>query len=209
MPWRSVISAERTGTGAAVIGDVEHRLDREQELLGQPNHVARAAAGKFRVSRGESFAASGRCRQAASTPVEPNPPPARGGGKSCSRSALAENAGTIANCGRAIRVKTSWAMRSPGWTVDLCAALRRVAVPGRDQARPLVIGIDDPDRVAEHQPFAVAEPGARHTSAHHSGSPMRKAMPAEISTAGACGARTSGPSTQACRSSPAARLDPQ
>ncbi len=48
MPWRAVISAERTGTGAAVIGDVEHRLDREQQFLGQPDHVMRPAAESSR-----------------------------------------------------------------------------------------------------------------------------------------------------------------
>ena len=37
---------------------------------------------------------------------------------------------------------------------------------------------------------------------------MRNAIPDGISTAGACGSTTSGASRQACRSSPAARLDP-
>src|SRR5262245_51691058 len=38
---------------------------------------------------------------------------------------------------------------------------------------------------------------------------MRKAMPAEIKTGGACGCKTIGLSMQACRSSPAARVEPQ
>src|SRR5712664_768086 len=38
---------------------------------------------------------------------------------------------------------------------------RRIAVPGRDLAGPLVIGVDQPDRIAEHQPIAVAEARSR------------------------------------------------
>jgi hypothetical protein len=54
------------------------------------------------------FRAGGLSGQAASTPVDPKPP--------SWRLPPAENADTIANCGRAMRVKTSWAMRSPGRT---------------------------------------------------------------------------------------------
>ena len=80
-------------------------------------------------------------------------------------------------------------MRSPGRIVDRRRCARRVAVPRRDQQRALVIGVDQPDRVAEHQALRDGRgPERGSTSAHHSGSPMRKAIPAEISTAGACGA---------------------
>src|SRR5205085_8995511 len=36
-----------------------------------------------------------------------------------------------------------------------------IAVPRRNKARPLVIGIENPDSVSEHQPLLVAETGAR------------------------------------------------
>src|SRR5262249_36553346 len=44
---------------------------------------------------------------------------------------------------------------------DDAVVARRVTVPGRDQAGALVVGVDDPDRMAEHQPRAVTETRAR------------------------------------------------
>jgi hypothetical protein len=58
------------------------------------------------VSYGNQFRRDSPSRQAEATPVDPNPPDCR--------SPLSENAVTAENSGRAIRVKTSWAMRSPG-----------------------------------------------------------------------------------------------
>ena len=55
---------------------------------------------------------------------------------------------------------------------DRGAGAGRVPVPGRYEARPFVIGIDDPDRVAEHEP-AVAEPRPRRDH----GAPVRVADP--------------------------------
>src|SRR5205807_3484704 len=46
---------------------------------------------------------------------------------------------------------------------------RRVAVPRRDEAGALVIGVDQPDRIAEHQPVAMAEPRSRQ----HQRTPFR------------------------------------
>src|SRR5262249_29634227 len=45
--------------------------------------------------------------------------------------------------------------------LDPYALAGRIAIPSRDQARPLVIGVDHPDRVAEHQAFLVTETGTR------------------------------------------------
>src|SRR5215472_12152099 len=45
----------------------------------------------------------------------------------------------------------------------------RITVPRRDQAGPLVVGVDHPDRVAQHQPLLVAKPGARQ----HERTPLR------------------------------------
>src|SRR5207248_8431087 len=36
-----------------------------------------------------------------------------------------------------------------------------VSIPRRDQAGTSVIGVDQPDRIAEHQPLAMTETGAR------------------------------------------------
>src|SRR5215471_19495426 len=52
--------------------------------------------------------------------------------------------------------------------LDCLTAMDGVAVPCRDQAGPLVIGIDDADRIAENQPAIMAEPGTRH----HKGAPF-------------------------------------
>src|SRR5580658_3628421 len=65
-----------------------------------------------------------------------------------------------------------------------------------------------PTALPSTSPSWCPSPERGNTSAHQSGSPMRKATPAETSTAGACGSRTSGSSMQACKSSPAERLDP-
>src|SRR5438105_3778282 len=45
--------------------------------------------------------------------------------------------------------------------LDWVTALHGIAVPCRDEAGPLVIGIDDADCVAENQPALVAQPGPR------------------------------------------------
>src|SRR5215472_15261475 len=45
----------------------------------------------------------------------------------------------------------------PGPDLDRGAASGRIAVPRRNEAGPLVIGIDHADRIAEHQPPLVAE----------------------------------------------------
>src|SRR5579872_6430817 len=47
------------------------------------------------------------------------------------------------------------------WADHEVVGPRRIAVPRRDEAGPLVIGVDHADGVAEHQARAVAEPGAR------------------------------------------------
>ena len=86
---------------------------------------------------------------------------------------------------------------------------RRVAVPGRDQAAvPRNRRRSARPHCRAPSPARWPSPERGNISAHHSGSPMRNAIPAEISTAGACGSMTSGASRQACKSSPAARLDP-
>src|SRR5438132_5075523 len=46
-----------------------------------------------------------------------------------------------------------------------------IAVPRRNQARPLVIGIDHPDRIAEHETLFVPDAGARQ----HQCTPLRVA----------------------------------
>src|SRR5260370_8856694 len=51
----------------------------------------------------------------------------------------------------------------PGPDLDCVGALRRIAVPRRNEAGSLVIGVDHPDRVAEHHPPLVAAAGPRHT----------------------------------------------
>ena len=138
--------------GAAVIGDVEHRLDREEQFLGQPDHRIGEAAARGSVPR-SSFA--GRLAgQAEAMPVEPKPPAWRA-------PVSPKTSATTANSGRAMRVKTSCAMRSPG---RIAIARRRPAglrFQAEIRQRPLVIGVDQPDRVAEHQPLAMAEARAR------------------------------------------------
>src|SRR5580704_16225459 len=88
--------------GATVIGDIEDRLDREEELFVEPDHVA---CGR-RPPIAQQFRCDVLSRQVEETPVEPNPPDCR--------SPLTENALTTENSGRAMRVNTSCAMRSPG-----------------------------------------------------------------------------------------------
>src|SRR5580765_3429262 len=56
-----------------------------------------------------------------------------------------------------------------GNPLHLVIGTRRIAVPRRYQAGPLVIGVDDPDRVAEHQPVAVPLTRARQ----HQRAPLR------------------------------------
>ena len=66
--------------------------------------------------------------------------------------------------GRVTRVKTSCAILSPGWMTMVALGVG-VAVPGRDHQRPLVIRVDDAGPVAQHQPLAMSEAGAREDEA--------------------------------------------
>src|SRR5271165_1301164 len=51
------------------------------------------------------------------------------------------------------------------------ALAAKIPVPSRNQTRTLIIGIDHPDRVAQHQPLVVAEAGTRQ----HKRTPFRGA----------------------------------
>src|SRR5216684_4477939 len=120
--------------GAPVIGDVEHRLDREQELLGEPDHESGLSPRRpVWTSRSDA----GRAEAAFLSP-------ARLTKRSDDTELGASNTGedelrdTVARCDHdPFRLGAS-----------------RVAVPRRDKTGALVIGIDDPDRVAEHQALA-------------------------------------------------------
>src|SRR6516165_7728566 len=85
--------------------------------------------------------------QAALTPVDPKP--------SSRPPSLVANAGTTTNSGRATRVKDQ--LRDAVAGLDPYTVTLRIAVPCRNQARALVIGVDHPDCVAQHQPFSMAE----------------------------------------------------
>ena len=73
------------------------------------------------------------------------------------RARLASNASTISSSTCTTGTTTICAMRSPGSIVNGAVA----AVPARHHHLPLVVGVDQPDEVAEHDAVLVAEPGAR------------------------------------------------
>ena len=88
------------------------------------------------------------------TPVWPKPPAPR---------ALVSNSSTTCNVARTIGNTTSCAMRSPGCDRESLAA----AVPDADQQRALVVGIDQPGAVAQHDPVLMAQAGARQDHRAH------------------------------------------
>ena len=123
------------------------------------SRTASIANSRRFVSRiiGSHFGSPAPFGQAPAIPVDPKPPCCRAPAEPAVPGAKSQ---TTLNSGRVTRVNTSWAMRSPGRTRIPSSGspdAHRIAVPCRNQAGALVIGVDQSDRIAEHQPVAVAK----------------------------------------------------
>ena len=92
------------------------------------------------------------------TPVWPKPPLPR---------SLCSKVSTTCKSARTIGNSSNCAMRSPG----SMAKLGRAAVPGADQQRALVVGVDQPGAVAQHDAVLVAQPRARQDHARTGAGP--------------------------------------
>src|SRR6516165_9875232 len=135
---------------ATVVGNVEHCLDCKKQFLGQPHHVVQAAIPEgqiwlSRVSRRTRIGTSGLDAGRSKTVFLP--------------------AALCRKCryDREFRTRDAGEdeLRDPVAGTDPYALTGGIAIPCRDQARSLVIGVDHSDSVAEHQPLLVAEAGAR------------------------------------------------
>ena len=91
-------------------------------------------------------------------PVEPNPP--------APRALSPENASTTASAGRRTGTNISCANRSPGCST-MGSVPGGIAVPGADQDRARVVGVDQAHEIAEDEPAPVAHAGAGQDQGRH------------------------------------------
>ena len=141
--------SQKEGDPRLVGARVGRRTGHAHAGEGLGRRVRRAQRSRRRPTPGTGPAPSGPILAGVATfPVEPKPPAPR---------ALAANSSTTSNSTCTTGTTTSCAMRSSGWMVNA----RLAAVPQRDHQRPLVVGVDQADQVAEHDAVLRAEARAR------------------------------------------------
>ena len=132
--------------------DLDALGQRHRDAGRQPGAAARGAREHPPDLRGRHRALQGTARDQAALspaqPVLPKPPAPR---------ALASNSSTTSNSTCTTGTTTICAMRSPGAIVNA----RVAAVPHRHHHLPLVVRVDQPDEVAEHDAVLVPESRAR------------------------------------------------